>query len=207
MGASNQLRPRRATALAARADLTKDRPVTDPDPDRYLDELREEFGIRIVPKAGDRFSRWIDRALKAITFGGQRSYMDRYFTTIGRTFYLPSGWAARDPRARYVTLRHEAVHLRQFRRYGRLGMSLLYLLPILPLGLAYGRARLEWEAYAETFRATAEVYGGEAAKAPRLRAHVRRQFTGPAYGWMWPFPRTIDRWIDEVLAEIVVSGD
>ncbi len=181
--------------------------MSDPDPDRYLDELREEFGIRIVQKAGDPFSRWIDRALKVITFGGQRSYLDRYFTTIGRTFYLPSGWADRDPRARYVTLRHEAVHLRQFRRYGRIGMSLLYLLPILPLGLAYGRARLEWEAYAETFRATAEVYGVAAAEAPRLRAQVRRQFTGPAYGWMWPFPWVIDRWIDRVLAEIVVSHE
>lgn len=181
--------------------------MVDPNPDRYLEELREEFGIRIVRKAEDRFSRWIDRALKLITFGGQRSYLDRYFTTIGRTLYLPSGWDERDPRARYVTLRHEAVHLRQFRRYGRIGMSLLYLLPILPLGLAYGRARLEWEAYAETFRATAEVYGLEAARAPRLRAHVRRQFTGPAYGWMWPFPRTVDRWIDRVLTEIVVSDE
>lgn len=181
--------------------------MIDADPDAYLAELREEFGIRVVRKAGDPFSTLIDRLLKIVTLGGQRSYIDRYFTTIGRTFYLPTGWAARDPRARYVTLRHEAVHLRQFRRYGRVGMSLLYLLPILPLGLAYGRARLEWEAYAETFRATAEVYGLDAARAPALRAHVRRQFTSAAYGWMWPFPRTVDRWIDEVLEEIVVSAE
>lgn len=179
--------------------------MVDPDPDAYLDELREEFGIRVVEKVDDGFSKLIDRLLRIVTFGGQRSYMDRYFTTIGRTFYLPSGWHERDPRARYVTLRHEAVHLRQFRRYGRLGMSLLYLLPILPLGLAYGRARLEWEAYAETFRATAEVYGVEAACATTLRAHVRRQFTSPAYGWMWPFPRMVDRWIDALLAEILAS--
>jgi len=180
--------------------------MVDADPDAYLEELREEFGIRVVDKEGDRFSALIDRLLRIVTLGGQRSYLDRYFTTIGRTFYLPRGWSERDPRARYVTLRHEAVHLRQFRRYGRIGMSLLYLLPILPLGLAYGRARLEWEAYAETFRATAEVYGVEAAHAAKLRTHVRRQFTSPAYGWMWPFPRTVDRWIDDVLAEIVVSA-
>ena len=179
--------------------------MVEADPDAYLDELTEEFGIRVIEKADDGFSKLIDRMLKIVTFGGQRSYMDRYFTTIGRTFYLPSGWHERDPRGRYVTLRHEAVHLRQFRRYGRIGMSLLYLLPFFPLGLAYGRARLEWEAYAETFRATAEVYGVEAAQASNLRSHVRRQFTSPAYGWMWPFPRMVDRWIDRVLEEIVAS--
>ena len=99
-------------------------------------------------------------------------------------------------------LRHEAVHLRQFRRYGRVGMALLYLGPILPLGLAWGRARLEWEAYAETLRATAEVYGLEAAASPALRARLIAQFTGPAYGWMWPFPSTVSRWVDDALAAL-----
>ena len=172
------------------------------DPDRYLEALRQEFGIRVVRKAEDPFSHLLDRLLRVVTFGAQRSYIDRYFTTIGRTFYLPTSWPERDPRARYVTLRHEAVHLRQFRRYGRVGMSLIYLVPIFPLGLAWGRARLEWEAYAETFRATAEVFGLEAAGAPALRERVRDQFTSGAYGWMWPFPRTVDRWIDGVLEDI-----
>lgn len=176
------------------------------DPDRYLDQLREEFGIRVVRKEDHAFSKLIDALLRVVTFGAQREYLDRYFTTIGRTFYLPTTWDRRDPRARYVTLRHEAVHLRQFRRYGRVGMSLLYLLPILPLGLAWGRARLEWEAYAETFRATAEVFGYESAAAPELRDRVRRQFTSGAYGWMWPFPRVVDRWIDDVLREITEAS-
>lgn len=169
----------------------------------YLRELEREFpGLRVIDKADDPWSRAIDRALRVLTFGGQSAYMTKYVTTMGRTIYLPSSWPEREDRGRYVTLRHEAVHLRQFRRYGRVGMTLLYLLPILPMGLSWGRARLEWEAYAETLRATAEVFGLEAAEAPELRAHVVKQFTSAAYGWMWPFPRIVERWIDATLTEL-----
>ncbi len=170
----------------------------------YVEALREEFPrLRVIEKAGDPFSRAIDVALKVITVGGQSAFLTRYVTTIGSTIYLPSGWAQRSAASRYCTLRHEAVHLRQFRRYGLVGTALIYLLPFVPLGLAYGRARLEWEAYAETLRAHAEVYGVEAARDPKLHAYVRRQFTSAAYGWMWPFDRAVQRWIDEEVARIV----
>lgn len=172
----------------------------------YLEELRREFPrLRVVEKANDGFSLLIDKALKVLTFGGQRAYLTSYVTTIGSTIYLPLGWRERSAESRYVTLRHEAVHLRQFRRYGLVGMSLLYLLPVFPLGLAYGRARLEWEAYAETLRATFEVAGLEAARDPALRKSIVRQFVGPAYGWMWPFPRAVERWIDRFLAELALE--
>ena len=79
----------------------------------------------------------------------------------------------------------------------------LYLLPIAPLGLALGRARLEWEAYAETLRAHAEVYGVEAAQAPELHAYIERQFPSAAYGWMWPFRGQVRGWIDAEVERIV----
>ena len=41
-----------------------------------------------------------------------------------------------------------------------------------------------------------------AADAPELRAHILLQFTGPAYGWMWPFPKAVNRWFDEALADV-----
>jgi len=81
-------------------------------------------------------------------------------------------------------------------------MALLYLLPFFPLGLAYGRARLEWEAYTETLRATAELRGLAAAQDPRLRERIVSRFVGPAYGWMWPFRRQVERWYDAVLEEL-----
>jgi hypothetical protein len=31
---------------------------------------------------------------------------------------------------------------------------------------------------------------------------VLRQFTSAAYGWMWPFPRQVNRWIDALLSTL-----
>lgn len=169
----------------------------------YEAELRKEFPrLRIVNKSDDRLSRLIDRALRLITFGGQSSYMTKYVTTIGSTIYVPSDWSERREDERFATLRHEAVHLRQFRRYTPVGMSLIYLFPILPLGLAWGRARLEWEAYAETVRVVAEIHGRAAVHDPGFRRYIVEQFTGPAYGWMWPFPKTVNRWLNEELGRV-----
>ncbi len=173
------------------------------DPNKYIAQLEHEHpGLRVVHKAEDAFSKCLDVAVRIVTFGAQRGYSSAYVTTIGRTIYLPSSWAARDPRNQYCTLRHEAVHLRQFERYGLVLTAFLYLLPILPLGLAWGRARLEWEAYAETFRATAEVFGEAAARDPALRDRVVKQFVSGAYGWMWPFRSQVETWIDEVLENL-----
>jgi len=171
--------------------------------DEITDEIRQEFPrFRIVRKSESPLSRAIDVALKIATFGGQREYMTRYHTVIADTLYVPDRWEDASDVDRAITLRHERVHLRQRRRYGDVIMTLLYLVPIFPLGLAYGRARIEWEAYAETLRATADLCGIEAAEDPTLRARIVRQFTGPAYGWMWPFPRAVGRWCDEVLGEM-----
>ena len=68
-------------------------------------------------------------------------------TTIGRTLYVTADWDQRDPSERYCTLRHEAVHLQQFRRWTLPGMAIFYLLLPLPVGLAYFRARFETVSY------------------------------------------------------------
>jgi hypothetical protein len=81
-------------------------------------------------------------------------------------------------------------------------MTWLYLIPFFPLGLAYGRARIEWEAYEETLRATAELLGLEAAHSPSLRAHIVRRFVGPEYGWMWPFERSVQALYDRALEQL-----
>lgn len=156
----------------------------------------------MIDKRNSRFSRLLDVLVTIVTFGRQREFATRYVTTIGNSIYFPNGWDERSDADRYIVLRHEAVHLRQFRSYGLVGMSVLYLLPVLPLGLAWGRARLEWAGYRETLRATAEVYGLIAAQDARLHAHIVRQFTSGAYGWMWPFPRRIEAWIDDAIEEI-----
>ena len=165
--------------------------------------LRDELpGFRIVRKDQSRLHRAIDRVLLVVTFGQMRTYLTGYQTTIGRTIYVTRDWDGWPADRRYVTLRHEAVHLQQFRRYSLPVMAVLYILVPLPMGLAYFRTRFEQEAYAETIRAVAEVWGAAAPREPAYRARIISQFTGPSYGWMWPFRQSIERWYDQILAAL-----
>jgi hypothetical protein len=169
----------------------------------FLVEMEAEFpSFRVVKKAESRLCAAIDVALKIVTFGRQRSFLSVYYTVIGDTLYVPAGWDDVDPVNAVITLRHERIHLRQRRRWTLPGMAFLYLVPLFPLGLAYGRARIEWEAYEETLRATWELRGAAAARSPSLRAHVVERFVGPDYGWMWPFRAQVERWFDEALLRI-----
>ena len=174
-----------------------------PRSDALIAEIQREFPrFRLVAKSDRRLQRAIDVALKVVTLGAQREYLTRYHTVLGDTVYLPTKWADETDEERFVILRHERVHLRQRRRHGSLIFAAIYLFPILPLGLAWGRARIEWEAYAETLRAVAEVKGIGAARDPALHAYLVEQFASGAYGWMWPFPSVIRRWIAEALEQI-----
>ena len=176
--------------------------------EQLIDEIRAEFpAFRIVAKSESKLQRAIDVALKIITLGAQHEYLTRYHTVLGDVLWVPTMWSDETDAQRYILLRHERVHLRQRRRYGAIGMALLYLLPIFPLGLALGRAKIEMEAYRETLRATAEVHGLAAARDERFIAELVRRFTSGAYGWMWPFPRMVRRWIDETLAEISIETE
>ncbi len=169
----------------------------------FLGELSLQFpDFRIVHKTDSRLCWWIDKFLRVITAGGQHKFLSGYHTILGSTLYVAPTWTTMGPDERYVLLRHERVHLEQRRRYTSVGMAFLYLVPILPLGLAYGRARLEWEAYAETLRARAEVWGIEAARDSAFRMQIVERFTGPDYGWMWPFPHTVGRWYDREIARL-----
>lgn len=158
--------------------------------------------VRIVRKSDAWHQRWIARALWGLTLGGQDRYLTSYVTTLGHTIYVPDGWERWEPGHAWEVLRHELVHVRQFERYGWAVMVLVYGFVFLPAGLAWGRARLEWEAYRETLRCVAELDGLAAARDPGLRAQLVQRFTGPDYGWMWPFPRAIEGWIDAELAAL-----
>ncbi|MGH7269470.1 MAG: hypothetical protein ACREJ3_03485 [Polyangiaceae bacterium] len=171
---------------------------------RLLADIAREFPrFRVLRKRGSVAQRAIGALLAAVTLGGQRAYVTRYHTVFFGKLYVPDAWDAMDDSARYVLLRHELVHLRQARRMGSLTMALVYLIPIAPLGLAWGRARIEWEAYVETIRSTAEIFGVGAARD--LEEEIVRRFVGPDYGWMWPFPKTVRRWfraaIDDLASE------
>jgi hypothetical protein len=171
--------------------------------DQLLEDLRAEFPrFRLVRKDQSRFQRAIHYTLVAVTFGGMRRYLDTFQTTIGSTVYVTPDWDERSEETRYVTLRHEAIHLRQFRKYTLPGMALLYVLLPFPMGLSWFRAYFEKEAYAETIRAAAEVYGPDYPRGTEYRRAIIDQFVGPSYGWMWPFRPHLERWYDHVLATL-----
>ncbi|MDP3278985.1 MAG: hypothetical protein Q8Q09_27580 [Deltaproteobacteria bacterium] len=162
----------------------------------------EAMGVRIVQKDGFWHQRWIDQALRVVTLGGMRSYMTEYVTTLGRGIFVPRDWAERSAGDRWEVLEHELVHVAQFERFGWVLMALIYLLLPFPMGLAYGRARLEWEAYAVSLRCIAQREGIEAARSPAVAAHMVRRFAGPDYGFMWPFESSVRRWIADELDAI-----
>jgi hypothetical protein len=169
--------------------------------ERLIEDMRREFPrFEIREKRGSALQLAIAVALAVVTFGGQRNYLTRYHTVLFGKLYVPDSWAHMDDDARTILLRHERVHLRQRRRMGDVAMAFVYLVPFFPLFFAYGRARIEWEAYVETIRATAEIRGLEAARA--LEAEIVRRYTGPDYGWMWPFPGTVRRWFADVIADL-----
>jgi hypothetical protein len=169
--------------------------------DSLLDQMRAEFpGVKIIPKPESRLQRAIATLLKIVSFGQIRDYLDGYHTTVGRRIYVTGDWEQLSRNRRYLVLRHELVHVRQFRRYSLPLMAILYLLLPLPFGLAWFRAHFEKQAYAEEIRATAELYGAEHVRDASFRADIIGQFTGPAYGFMWPFRRALERWYDGVLA-------
>jgi hypothetical protein len=172
--------------------------------DAFIAGLCAEFpGFAIIPKRSSALQRTIDIALKLVTFGGQRHYLTRYHTALFGKLWVPTSYDDMTDDDRYILLRHERIHLVQRKRMGEWLMGAYYLLWFFPLGLAYGRARIEWEAYEETIAATLEVYGEAQARA--LLPELLRRYTGPDYGWMWPFPSTIQRWFDTSLAAAIVK--
>jgi len=94
-------------------------------------------------------------------------------------------------------LRHEAQHVRDWRRFGLL-FWLTYL-ALLPVGPSL-RAAWEWRAYRVSLRAAHERHG---RVDEGTRAWVVAQFTKAApYWWMWPFPRQVRRWVDAECARL-----
>lgn len=171
--------------------------------EQLLAELVREFpGFGLGYKQHSRLQRVLGRLYWLMTLGRRNDYLDEVVTTLGQTVYVPADWAERPPLERWLVLRHERVHLLQFRRYGVVPLVFGYLFLPLPVGLAWVRMRLEREAYEETVRCSAAVYGIEWVQAPEFRAHLVSVFCGSGYGWMWPFRRAIERWLDGVVTGI-----
>lgn len=133
--------------------------------------LYEANGIHLATKSDS----WLLRALRPML--GQR-WWERMAVTIGSTVYLPDH--IEDPWDYEQLLRHEAIHVFQFRRWGVL-FWLTYLLLPLPAGLAWFRWRWEREAYL-----TSEIMGAAPHNRDRMAQWVASLMWSPNYFWAWP---------------------
>jgi hypothetical protein len=174
----------------------------------FAQELHREFPrFVLVDKSQSPSQKVIDVLLRIVTLGQNRHYLSHVITTFGQRVYVPPTWEAMDPVDRIIILRHEAVHIRQYKRFTWPGMMLLYLFLPLPLFFAGGRAFIELEAYKETLTATWELRGPEAARATSLRDQIVQRFTGSDYGWMWVHGRMIRRALQRHLESLEVSRE
>ena len=124
----------------------------------------------------------LQRAIAALLRPFNRRYLSDYTTVMFGAVYFPSrSWQrAVGPRDIWLILRHEAVHLRDARRWPLL-FQLSYLF-VLPAGVTL-RAWWEWRAYAESVRATMEIDG---VVEDAMLADIAERFVGSDYLWMWP---------------------
>ncbi len=159
--------------------------------------VKTEFPkFTIVPKTESWLMKLIAFLLLVVTFGKQKTFMTGYITTIGTTVYVPDGWNGWAETRKLAVLRHERVHMRQAKKYGLFLFAIAYLLLPLPLGLAYCRARFEWEAYEESMRAASEQHGLRLLDDVRYKASIVNEFVTGAYGWMWPFRGKVEGWYE-----------
>ena len=143
-------------------------------------------GFRVAYKEDSR----VQRLLGAVLWPFNRRYLTAYTTVLGRTVWFPSRAWRREvgERTIYEVLRHEAVHLRDARRYPLL-FELSYLTLPLP-ALVTARAWWELRAYRESLAVSLELDGH--VQSGQIDAIVSR-FVGAEYLFMCPFPKTVRR--------------
>ncbi len=154
--------------------------------DTYVETLRRElpgFSIRYKDESP------LQRGIAVLVRPFNRRYLDGYTTVMFGNVYFPSReWCeAVGPTALYRILRHEAVHLRDARRWPVLfHLSYLFGAPAILTARAFWEAR----AYAESLRVSMEL-DGDITDAELER--IARAFTGSDYLFMCPFPRFVRR--------------
>lgn len=165
--------------------------------DKELERVMSEFPeFRIVKKSDSYFMKLLFVLLVVLTLGAQRTFMSAFTTTIGSTMYVPSKWGEWSNFQRHVILAHEAVHLRQQRRHGKLRFALLYLFCSFPILWATYRTMFEKEAYEESMRIRSYYYGASSLRFPSYKAQLLSNFTSGKYMWMCLSNWELERWYE-----------
>ncbi len=153
-----------------------------------------------------------------------RKFMTRYTTTIGSKVYFPSRKFIEDKRSRaFKILSHEYMHLIDYKEHpivfvllyiapqflGLLSLGsilsiwfgpwyLLFLIALvffLPIPSA-GRAEVEKRGYCMNIAINIWRHG---SIKDETREWLKETFTGWEYYRMWPYPDSVDEWIDKAI--------
>lgn len=167
--------------------------------DRYeqlYQKIKGEFPEFRIRRRRDTWARIPFRILHKITGVDYSRFLFTWWSTV----YVGSSWGTASPNSKYVLLRHELVHVRQFHSFplGRklwilnhVLMPLLYLLA-LPVRWTI-RARLEREAYTQSLLAEKEISGHLSEHRMEQNAkRLSRTFGGASYAWMWTMDKAYE---------------
>jgi hypothetical protein len=147
--------------------------------------------VLYVKKADSRFMSFLGWLLKPIA----PHFMTHFWTTIGHTIYVPdrclADWNTEVWFERHATIiEHEETHVVQCERWGMVLLTFLYLFFPLPFFFAWGRWRIEREAYMENIRAAETKFD----RALTIDWVVNTLWSN--YGWVWP-KSWMRQWFEE----------
>lgn len=157
---------------------------------RLTCEANAQYGVQVFSKSKKWRPLWLlgDFLLKKASFGKNKDSYKKMATTLGPYVFFPAGWESRNADlVDCVRLRHELVHVRQFRAcglgsawLGLLVFCILYALFPLPVGFAWFRYATERTAYKTSVEAWRD-YGVNIAPD-----YYADKISGPEYLWAWP---------------------
>jgi hypothetical protein len=180
--------------------------------DRLWERTQQEIpGARITLRKDSTLLKVIFGSLcwliRVVTLGKVKPDYSGFATTLGRAIYMPDSFPWWSDDSKYVRLRHELIHLRQFRRWpfrcldrrgvwriNALIMGFCYLL-VLPVRWTF-RAKFEREGYAQTILVKVET--GTLGNTERLVAWIAETFSTSKYAWMDSHTHAYE-WADGVL--------
>ena len=160
--------------------------------------IKEEFpDYELLDKKNSTLMKWLSKLLFF-----NKTFMSSYITVVGNKVYVPQlPWNENKPLSACSVLAHEWVHMKDGKKYG-IWFKLLYLFPqvLTPLALlgfwnpwfflftlcllpipAPFRTWFEFRAYVVTIAVRLWL-----AQAPTSEDWLVKQFTTPAYYWMFP---------------------
>ena len=179
--------------------MTKFKEITKKQYFKLLRVIKRIFPkFRIVSKRNNYFMLWLNRTVQLFN----KKFMTQYTTTIGYSIFTPDDWSKRSYTSRYSTMIHEMIHLQQFRKFGFIPYSILYIFVPIPVFLAYFRKKFEQEAYAINIILAYKQKGRKHVLSKQYKQNVIDQFCSNLYGYTWHSKESIAKWLESLVSKI-----